>query len=232
MLQIFSPFCHQDSVFTSTYLHTYSSISLIKNKTHWSILNSWYDVLAPSVSNVCLCFLHCPAARSCVHWSRTTQPGNKGWPSSWSRWWPSWVWRAEDHTSQGALGKDPIRNRAVPERRPVPIFFIMRLPPSAFQRWWLLPWPFSASSSPKNIFLFSSSTLLHRLVYLKILEGWFGAEVGVSHSAMRGIPQLHHREASRGDCLKAGHIGILQSPCWKKRGKNIFMLPLRIYTDR
>ena len=93
----------------------------------------------------------------------------------------------------------------------------------------LLPLP------PREVFFsFSSSTLLHRLVYQKISEGWFGAEVGVSHSAMRGIPQLRHGErASRGDCLKAGHIGILQSPCWKERGeKNIFMLPSRIYTDR
>lgn len=56
---------------------------------------------------------------------------------------------------------------------------------------------FSASSSPRNI-LFSSSTLLHRLVYLNISEGWFVAEVGVSHSAMRGIPQLDHRKSFKG----------------------------------
>ncbi len=67
---------------------------------------------------LCVCLPHCPPGRLCVHWSRTMQPENRGWPSSWSRWWPSWVWRAEDRTSQGALGRDPIRNRAVPERTP------------------------------------------------------------------------------------------------------------------
>lgn len=88
---------------------------------------------------------------------------------------------------------------------------------------------FSASSSPRNI-LFSSSTLLHRLVYLNISEGWFVAEVGVSHSAMRGSLSLTTGRASRGDCLKAGHIGILQSPCWKKRGGKTFLCCLQEFT--
>lgn len=110
----------------------------------------------------------------CVHWSRTMQPGNRGWPSSWSRWWPWWVWRAEDHTSQGALGRDPIRNRAVPERRLVPIFFsscdFLPLPfkDNFFLGLFLLP-------LAQEIFWFPHPPLLHWLVYLK--EGWFGAEV-------------------------------------------------------
>lgn len=56
---------------------------------------------------------------------------------------------------------------------------------------------FPASSYSRNIFC-SSSTLLHRLVYLNISEGWCGAEVGVSQSAMWGIPQLRHRERLKG----------------------------------
>lgn len=90
---------------------------------------------------------------------------------------------------------------------------------------------FSASSSPRD-HLFSSSTLLHRLIYLKISEGWSVAEFGVSHSAMRGSLSFTTEKASRGDCLKAGHIGILSPPAGRREGKNIFMLPSRIYTDR
>lgn len=113
-----------------------------------------------------------------------------------------------------------------------PSFFIMWLPPSAFQRW-ILPLTFFLLPVFVVVVFFFPFTLLHRLVYLKLCEGWPGAEVGVSHSAMWGIPQLHHREASRGDCLKAGHIGNVSiPPVGRKEGKNIFMLPSRIYTDR
>lgn len=111
--------------------------------------------------------------------------------------------------------------------------------PSAFQRWilpltfFLLPVPWEILFWFFLVFFFFPFTLLHRLVYLNLCEGWPGAEVGVSHSAMWGIPQLHHREASRGDCLKAGHIGNVSiPPVGRKEGKNIFMLPSRIYTDR
>lgn len=148
-----------------------------------------------------MCLPHCPVGRLCVRWSRMMQPGNRGWLSSWSRWWPSWVWRAEDRTSQGALGRDPIRNRAVPERRPVPIFSSCDFLPPPFKDDFFLNL-FSASSSPRNI-LISSSTLLHRLVYLNTSEGWSGAEVGISHSAMRGTPQLHHRESAKGGFLES-----------------------------
>lgn len=137
----------------------------------------------------------------CVDWSRTMQPGNRTWPASWSRWCPPWVRRAENRTSQGALGRYPIRNRAVPERRPVPIFFIIWLPPSAFQRW-LLPQPFFLLPLPRDI-IFSSSTLLHRLVYLNTCEGWSVAEAGVSHCAKWGIPQLHHRGSFKGWLLES-----------------------------
>lgn len=178
---------------------------------------------------VCLCLPH--RGRLCVHWSRTMQPGNRGWPSSWSRWWPSWAWRAEDRTSQGALGRDPIRNRAVPERRPVPIFFHHVTSSLRLSKMTSSLTFFSASSYPRNI-LFYSSTLLHRLVYLNISEGWFGAEVGVSHSAMRGFLSFTTGRASRGDCLKAGHIGILQSPCWKKKGERTFLCCLQEFTAR
>lgn len=160
------------------------------------------------------------------------EPGNRGWPSSWSRWWPWWLWRAEDHTSQGALGRDPIRNRAVPERRPVPISPRPSwLPPAAFQRW-LLPWPFFCFLLPKNIFS-SSSTLLHKLVSEKTnLKGGSGLRSASSTVQCGGVPHLYHRERLRGECLKGGHIGKLQSPCRKKRGGKNFMLPSRIYTDR
>lgn len=102
---------------------------------------------------------------------------------------------------------------------------IMWLPPSAFQRW-LLPWPFFCFLLPKNI-LSSSSTLLHKLVS----EGWIGTEVDVLHSAMWGGGFLIFATGSswRGECLKGGHIGKLQSPCRKKRGGKHFMLPSRIY---
>lgn len=80
---------------------------------------------------------------------------------------------------------------------------------------------------PQEIILFSSSTLLHRLVYLNISEGWFRAEVGISHSAMWGIPQLHHRESFKGWFLEAGHIGMRQSPCWKKRGEKHFYVAFK-----
>lgn len=187
--------------------------------------------LVSTVSNVfaCLCLPHCPAGRLCVHWSRMIQPGNRGWPSSWSRWWPSWVWRAEDHTSQGALGRNPIRNRAVPEWRPVPIF-IMWLPPSAFQRW-LLPWPFLASSSPRNI-LFSSSSLLHRLVYLNISEGWFRAEVGIPQCNV-GDPSASPQGGLIGvTAWKLAILAYVSPPAGRREGENIFMLPSRIYTAR
>lgn len=183
-----------------------------------------------------VCVYLCPAGRLCVHWSRTMQPGNKGWPSSWNRWWPSWVWRAEDRTSQGALGKDPIRNRAVPERRPVPIFFIMWLPPSAFQRWWLLPWPYSASSSLRNM-LFSSSSLLHRLVYLKITGGWFWGwgrrfpQCNAGHSS--ASPQRKIQGGGGwGIAWKLAILAYFSPPAGRKEGGDIFMLPLRIYADR
>lgn len=95
---------------------------------------------------------------------------------------------------------------------------------------------FSASSSPspsEKYFLISSSTLLHRLVYLNICEGWSGAEVGVSHSAMWGIPQLHHRGSFKGWLLESWPYWHTSVPLLEeKRGKNIFMLPSRIYTDR
>ena len=91
---------------------------------------------------------------------------------------------------------------------------------------------FSASSSPRNI-LFSSSTLLHRLVDLNISKGWCGAEVGVSCCAMQGTPQLHHRESSKGWLLEGWPYWRTSVPLLEeKRGKNIFMLPSRIYTDR
>lgn len=118
----------------------------------------------------------------------------------------------------------PIRNRAVPERRPVPISPRPSwLPPSAFQRW-LLPWPFFCFLLPKNIFS-SSSTLLHKLVSGEKRKTW---RVVLDWGQR---PHLYHRERLRGECLKGGHIGKLQSPCRKKRGKH-FMLPSRIYTDR
>lgn len=154
---------------------------------------------------MCVCLPDC--CRLCARWSRTTQPGNRGWPSSWSKWWPSWVWRAEDCTSQGALGRDPIRNRAVPEWRPVPLPSSSFLLPPPFFRllrllliMWLPRLSEMASSStfslscflqPEKIFLFNSSTLLHRLVLpehtwrvvpglklasptVQCTEGWFG----------------------------------------------------------
>lgn len=98
--------------------------------------SSFESVVCSTQNLLMMCLCVCVRlGRLCVHWSRTTQPGNRGWPSSWSRWWPSWVWRAEDRTSQGALGRDPIRNRAVPERRPVP-------PPKLFSSCDFLPPPF------------------------------------------------------------------------------------------
>lgn len=174
--------------------------------------------------------------RLCARWSRMMQPGNRGWPLSWSRWWPSWVWRAENHTSQGALGRDPVRNRAVPEWRPVPIFFFFHHVTSFLR--------LSEMNSSSNFFFcflfpekycfFSPSlpsTLLHRLVYLNLCEGWPGAEFGVSHSAMWGIPQLRHREAWRGDCLKAGHIGNVSiPPAGRKEGKKTFLCCLQEFT--
>lgn len=181
-------------------------------------------------SNSVVCLFHGHAGRLCAHWSRTMQPGNRGWPLSWSRWWPSWVWRAENRTSQGALGRDPVRNRAVPERRPVPIFFHHVTSSLSLSEMNSSSNFFSASCFCflLLLFFFFPFTLLHRLVYLKLCEGWPGAEVGVSHSAMWGIPQLHHREASRGDCLKAGHIGNVSiPPCWKERGEKHFYVAFK-----
>ncbi len=177
---------------------------------------------------LCVCLPHCPPGRLCVHWSRTMQPENRGWPSSWSRWWPSWVWRAEDRTSQGALGRDPIRNRAVPERRPVPIFFIMWLLPPPFKVDFFLDL-FSASSSPRDI-LFSSSTLLHRLVYLNISEGLFGAEADVSHSAMREIAQLHHRESLKGGLLESWPYWQTSVPLLEEKRGKTFLCCLQEFT--
>lgn len=90
---------------------------------------------------------------------------------------------------------------------------------------------FSASSSrPREIFLLSSSTLLHRLVYLKISERWSGAEVGVSHSAMRGIPQLHHSESFKGRLLESWPYWHTSVPLLEdKRGKT-FLCCLQEFT--
>lgn len=120
-----------------------------------------------ALTAVFLCCVRLPRwGRSCARWSRMMEPGNRGWPSSWSRWWPWWLWRAEDRTSQGALGRDPIRNRAVPERRPVPMFFpSCDFHPPPFRDDFFLGL-FSASSCPKICWVFPS-TLLHKLVYLK-----------------------------------------------------------------
>lgn len=165
--------------------------------------------------------------RSCVRWSRMMEPGNRGWPSSWSRWWPWWLWRAEDRTSQGALGRDPIRNRAVPERRPVPMFFhhvtsSLRLSEmTSSLAFFLLP-------LTQKIFWVFSSTLLHKLVYLeKKSEGWFRTEAVVLHSATLGFLVFTTGSASRGECLKGGHIGILRSPCRKKRGGKAFYVAFK-----
>lgn len=213
-----------------------------KKKLFYQVLFFSINLVWKVILSLCsLCLPH--GCRLCARWSRTTQPGNRGWPSSWSRWWPSWAWRAEDCTSQGALGRDPIRNRAVPERRPVPALFfpshITWLPPSAFQRW-LLPRPsffVFCFLQAEKIFLFNSSTLLHRLVLSeytwRVVQG---LRFGISHSAMQGIPQLHHGgELQGGTAWKLAILAFLGPPCWKKKKikrENLFMLPSRIDTDR
>lgn len=93
-----------------------------------------------------------------------------------------------------------------------PFFFfphITWLPPSAFQRW-LLPRPsfffffFFCFLQAEKIFLFNSSTLLHRLVLSeytwRVVQG---LRFGISHSAMQGIPQLHHGESFKGGLLES-----------------------------
>lgn len=163
-----------------------------------------------------------------AHWSRMMQQGNRGWPSNLSRWWPSWVWRAEDRTSQGALGRHPIRNRAVPERRPVPIFF--HHVTSSLHLWKMTSsLSFSLVPPTQEIFLFYSSTLLHRLVYLNLSEGWFGAEGAVSHGAMWEILQLHHRErAFKGWLLESWPYWHTSVPLLEeKRGKKLFYVAFK-----
>lgn len=136
----------------------------------------------------CMCLPR--RGRSCARWSRMMEPGNRGWPSSWSRWWPWWLWRAEDHTSQGALGRDPITNRAVPERRPVPIFFPSCdfLPPPFRDDFFL--GLFSASSCPEIFWVFHPHCCINLFIWEKS-ERWFWTEA-VLHSATWGIPHLYH----------------------------------------
>lgn len=83
---------------------------------------------------------------------------------------------------------------------------------------------------PEKYFLFSSSTLLHRLVYQKISEGWFGAEVGVSHSAMRGIPQLHHRESVKGWLLESWPYWHTSVPLLEEKRGKTFLCCLQEFT--
>lgn len=54
----------------------------------------------------CVTDVSSSSGRLCLRWSRMMVPGNRDWPISWSRWSPSWAWRAEDRISQSALG-DP-----------------------------------------------------------------------------------------------------------------------------
>lgn len=134
--------------------------------------------------------------RLCAHWSRTMQPGNRGWPPSWSRWWPLCVLRAEDRISQGALGRDPIRNRAVPEWRPVPNFFFFFnfhhfrfLPFFCLSKIDLVSWPFDLLPLPWERFCFLIQSAAHRLVlpeYIRgVVSGWG-----------QHLPQCNVRESS------------------------------------
>lgn len=102
-----------------------------------------------------------------------------------------------------------------------PSFSIMWLLPAAFQRW-LLPWPFFCFLLPKSILSFSS-TLLHKLVYLKKkYEGWFWTEVVVLHSATWGIPHLCHRERFEGWMLERWPYWHTSVPLQEEeRGKSI-----------
>lgn len=107
-----------------------------------------------------------------------------------------------------------------------PSFSIMWLPPAAFQRW-LLPWPFFCFLLPKSILSFSS-TLLHKLVYLKKnLKGGSGLRSLSSTVQRGGFLIFATGSASRGECLKGGHIGILRSPCRKKRGGKAFYVAFK-----
>lgn len=92
---------------------------------------------------------------------------------------------------------------------------------------------FSCFLQPEKIFLFNSSTLLHRLVLSE--HTWrvvLGAEVGISHSAVQGIPRLHHG----GMVWKLAILAFSSSLRWKewkgRKKNNFFLLPSRIYTDR
>lgn len=186
-----------------------------------------------------LCLPH--GCRLCARWSRTTQPGNRGWPSSWSRWWPSWAWRAEDCTSQGALGRDPIRNRAVPERRPVPALFFpphhvtssLRLSEMTSSSTYLPSFFFFfCFLQAEKIFLFNSSTLLHRLVLSEYT--WRvvrGLRFGISHSAMQG---LHHGESFKGGLLESWpywHSSVPLAGRKKKiKGEKTFLCCLQEFT--
>lgn len=181
-------------------------------------------------------FLRLPRwGRSCVHWSRMMVPGNRGWPSSWSRWWPWWLWRAEDRTSQGALGRDPIRNRAVPERRPVPMLFhhvtsSLRLSEmTSSLAFFLLP----LTQIYFEFFIHTAAeTSLSEKKKKKNLKGGSGLRLLSSTVQHGGFLIFTTGSASRGECLKGGHIGILRSPCRTERGEKHFMLPSRIYTHR
>lgn len=88
---------------------------------------------------------------------------------------------------------------------------------------------FSASSSPRNI-LFSTSSLLHRLVYLNISEGWFRAEVGFTRSAMWGIPQLHHRESFKGWLLESWPYWHTSVPLLEEKRGKTFLCCLQEFT--
>lgn len=86
---------------------------------------------------------------------------------------------------------------------------------------------------PEKIFLFSSSTLLHRLVYLNLSEGWFGAEVWRLPQCNAGDPSASPQGELQGAIAwKLAILAYFSPPAGRKRGKNIFMLPSRIYTDR
>lgn len=64
---------------------------------------------------------------------------------------------------------------------------------------------FSASSShpPREIFLFSSSTLLHRLVYLIYPKGGAGLRAASPTVQCGGTLQLHHGERFKGRLLES-----------------------------
>lgn len=149
-----------------------------------------------------------PSFRSCARWSRTMQPENRGWPSSWSRWWPSWAWRAEDRISQDALGRDPIRNRAVPEQRPVPIFFIMWLPPLSF-----------LETSSFTLFLLplwrDLSPLIHSAAKTRLPEyGRGGLQLRLVPPTVQSGASLSCTTGS--DCLRSWPYWHSSFPSWKR----------------